>query len=292
MRSGVYIMSVLAALAPSAASATDWYTGAPQAQQSASPTSFISFFDPNPPPMYGIAPVSAPATTPVVVRKGEPYVAPAPKSSFGVAIDTAITADTLGSTFVTAIGTIAPFSGFDESGLRLRISGVAGRYSYTGGGAVGYVQGTQTDASVMVGYEMVTPRASVAFYAGLDFNNNQTDKYDPNNASVGQATGAKVALDFNYRPTNYTMFSGVASYSTAHSAYYVRLKGGYAIWPTVYIGPEALFMGDNFFSQWRLGGHITGATFGMLQLGASAGVLVDKVRGTGAYGILDARVGF
>ena len=60
----------------------------------------------------------------------------------------------------------------------------------------------------------------------------------------------------------------------------------------VYVGPEAIFMGDDFFQQWRVGGHVTGATFGMLSLGASAGILVDKVRGTGMYGIVDARVGF
>lgn len=293
MRSGVYIMSVLAALAPSAAYATDWYTGAQEAQQSPAPTSFISFFDPNPPPVYGVAPVAAPVAAPVSapVRKGA-YVAPAPKSSFGVAIDAAVTVDTKGSRFATLIGTIAPFSDFDQSGLRLRLAGVAGQYNYTGGTAVGYVQGTQTDAFFMIGYEWVSRRASVAVFGGIDYNNNSIDKYDPNNASVGQATGMKVAIDFNYRPTEKSMFSGVVSYSTAHNAYYARLKAGWAIVPTVYIGPELLFLGDNFFTQWRVGGHLTGAQLGFMQLGASAGFLNDKVRGTGLYGILDARMGF
>ena len=92
--------------------------------------------------------------------------------------------------------------------------------------------------------------------------------------------------------TDYTMFAGVASFSTMHSAYYSRLKAGYAIAPQIYVGPEAIFMGDDFFRQWRIGLHMTGAKFSMLQLGASAGVLVDKVRGSGLYGILDARLGF
>ena len=64
MRSGRIVLAVLAALAPSAARATDWYTGAQDAQRP-SPTSFISFFDPNPPPIYGISPVATPAVTPV-----------------------------------------------------------------------------------------------------------------------------------------------------------------------------------------------------------------------------------
>ncbi|MDE2362204.1 MAG: cellulose biosynthesis protein BcsS [Hyphomicrobiales bacterium] len=278
MRSGRLLLSVVASAFCSPAFATDWYTGAPGSQAPAPPqSSYISFFDQNPEPTWT---KSAP-----VIRVAEP----APK--FGVAIDAAVTADTKDSKFFTAIGTIAPFSDFNQSGMRLRIGGVIGTYAYNNT-TLGRINGKQEDGSVMIGYEWVTPNASFAIYGGGDFNNNTLDKYDPNNTSVGQASGVKVAVDFNYRPTPYTMLSGVGSYSTAHNAYYARLKAGYAIAPSTYIGPEAIFMGDDFFRQWRLGGHVTGAAFGPLQLGASAGVLVDKVRGTGLYGIIDARVGF
>ena len=277
MRSGLLAVSVLVASAPSAASATDWYTGAP-GYQPAQPTSYISYVDPAPPPTYGVAPAAA-AT--------ESYA----PSKFGVAVDAAVTADTKNSKFATIIGTIAPFSDFDHSGMRLRIGGVVGQYAYTNS-ALGRINGTQEDGSFMIGYEWVGRKGSFAVYGGADYNNNKIDKFDSNNTAVGQASGAKIAIDFNYRPTNFTMFSGVASFSSAHNSYYSRLKAGYAIAPQVFIGPEAIFMGDDFFQQWRIGGHVTGATFGALQVGASTGVLVDKVRGTGLYGILDARVGF
>ena len=60
----------------------------------------------------------------------------------------------------------------------------------------------------------------------------------------------------------------------------------------MFIGPELTVLGDKFFSQWRVGGHISGFTIGRLQLGVSGGYLSDKVRGSGVYGSADARVTF
>lgn len=282
MRSGPVILTALAILSPGAARAAEWYTGAPLSQGVA-PTSYIAAFPPQTDPVY--------TTYKPVVSKSADYVAPASKETFGAAIDFAATADTKGSRFLTAIATIAPFSGLDESGIRLRLGGVVGQYSYTNS-TLGTVKGTQSDVSFMVGYEWVTQRASFGVYGGANYDNNAIDKFDSANTSVGKGTGMKIAVDFNYRPTDYTMFSGVGSFSSFHSAYYTRLKAGYAIAPQLYAGPEAIFMGDDFFKQWRVGLHMTGAKFSMLQVGASAGVLVDKVRGTGIYGILDARLGF
>ena len=283
MRSGPVILTALAVVTPGVASAADWYTGAP-GSQGAAPTAYIAAFPPQTDPVYSsYAPVS----------KSSEYVGSPVSSSekFGAAIDLALTADSKGSRFFTAIATIAPFSGLEESGMRLRLGGVIGQYSYTNNN-LGTIKGTQSDVSFMIGYEWVTQRASFGVYGGANYDNNAIDKYDSANTSVGKGTGLKIAVDFNYRPTDYTMFSGVGSFSTFHSAYYTRLKAGYAIAPQLYVGPEAIYMGDDFFKQWRIGLHMTGAKFSMLQVGASAGILVDKVRGTGLYGILDARLGF
>lgn len=105
MRSGPVILTALAALAPGAASAAEWYTGAPLSQGVA-PTAYIASFPPQTDPVYtSYAPVS----------KSADYVTPAAKETFGAAIDFAVTADSKGSRFATAIATIAPFSGLDES---------------------------------------------------------------------------------------------------------------------------------------------------------------------------------
>ena len=282
MRCGPVILTALAALAPSgAARAAEWYTGAP-GSQSVAPTAYIAAFPPQTDPVY---------TSYAPVTKSEYAPAPLADEKFGAAIDFAVTADSKGSKFLTAIATIAPFSGLDQSGIRMRLGGVIGQYSYTNS-TLGTIKGTQSDVSFMIGYDWVTRRASFGVYGGANYDNNTIDKLDTANNSVGKGTGLKIAVDFNYRPTDYTMFSGVGSFSTLHSAYYTRLKAGYAIAPQLYVGPEAIYMGDDFFKQWRVGLHMTGAKFSMLQVGASAGVLVDKVRGTGIYGILDARLGF
>lgn len=217
----------------------------------------------------------------------------APPAAFGVAIDSAVTVDTKDSRYATLIGTIAPFTNFDQSGARLRLGGVLGQYAYISGTAgLGRVKGTQEDGSFLVGYEWVSRRLTLAAYVGGNISNNRLDKYDPLNTAAGTAYGAKVAVDFNYRPADWLMLSGVASYSTAHDSYYVRLKGGYAFLADLFVGPEAIFLGDSFFRQWRVGGHVTGARIGPLQFGASAGMLDDKVRGRGVYGIFDARLAF
>ena len=284
MRSGRVLLTILAAVSPGAAGAAEWYTGAPLAQGVA-PTAYIAAFPPQTEPVYT-------SYKPVVSKSADYVGAPvASRETFGAAIDFAVTADSKGSGFITAIATIAPFTGLDQSGMRLRLGGVVGQYSYTNT-VQGTIKGTQSDVSFMIGYEWVTARASFGVYGGANYDNNAIDKYDPANKSVGKGTGAKIAVDFNYRPTDFTMFSGVGSFSSLHSAYYTRMKAGYAIAPQLYVGPEAVFMGDDFFKQWRIGLHMPGAKFAALQVGASAGVLVDKVRGTGLYGILDARLGF
>jgi len=183
MRSGPVILTALAALAPGAAGAAEWYTGAPGSQPVA-PTAYIAAFPPQTDPVY---------TTYAPVSKSAEYVGgPVSREKFGAAIDFAVTADTKGSKFATAIATIAPFSGLDESGLRMRLGGVIGQYSYTST-KLGTVKGTQSDVSFMIGYEWVTARASFGVYGGANYDNNSTDKYDPNNTSVGKGTGMKIA---------------------------------------------------------------------------------------------------
>jgi hypothetical protein len=213
-----------------------------------------------------------------------------PKRS--VAIDTALTADTHGSIFGTLIGTIAPFDGLDQDGFRLRLTGVLGRYSYVGSNGIGRVEGTQSDGSFMVGYEWVINAATVAIYVGADVSDNRLSINDPNNASKGVHAGGKIAMDFYVNPTVNTMASGTVSYATANNAYYSRFKLGVAVAPQLFVGPEVLVLGDNFYSQWRAGIHLTGLRMGPMQFGISGGYLDDKVRGHGGYGILDARLTF
>ena len=209
------------------------------------------------------------------------------------ALDLALTGATQNAFSGTAIGTIAPFSPLDESGARLRVIGLLGSYSYISTAAgVGRVRGGQQDGSFLVGYEWVTKTTSIDVYVGADIDNNTLSKVDPNNSVTGVSAGAKIAADFYSNPTSYSMASGNVSYSTSGGAYYSRFKAGLAISEGVFAGPETLFLGDNHYTQYRVGLHLTGLRFGALQFGVSGGLVVDKAQGNGAYGIIDARVVF
>ena len=210
-----------------------------------------------------------------------------------VAIDTALTATNQGSLYGTVIGTIAPFTPMDQSGMRLRLVGVLGDYSYIPSNAsLGRITGTQEDGSFLVGYEWVQKVATLDIYAGAEASNTTLSIPDPANKTAGMSVGFKLGADFYINPTSYTMVSGNLSYSTANGGYYSRFKAGMSVAEGVFVGPEVLFIGDKQDTQTRVGLHATGFRLGMLQFGVSGGYVSDKSRGNGGYGILDARVLF
>src|SRR5512137_659522 len=66
------------------------------------------------------------------------------ETTYGAAIDASLTGTTRGSLHGSLIGTIAPFSKLDESGMRLRLGGLLGSYSYMSvAPGVGSVRGTE-----------------------------------------------------------------------------------------------------------------------------------------------------
>ncbi len=214
-------------------------------------------------------------------------------SNFGAAIDASLTGTTKKSEHGGLIGTIAPFSKLEESGARLRLGGILGDYTYVSASpGVGTVVGHETAGSVLGGYEWTTPGTSVAVYLGGELQNRTLSKPDPSNKITGTRVGFKASVDFNVNPTSYTMASGNITYSSNNNAYYTRFKAGLAITERIFVGPEMLFLGDNFYKQWRAGVHLTGARLGPMQFGVSGGYLNDRDQGSGAYGILDARVSF
>lgn len=258
----------LTAAIGSTACAAEWYTGAPIAE----------------------APL--------------PAAAPAPTISIGGSVDGTSRNSIAGA----LIGKIAPFGTLAESGPRLRASGVIGKYAYDTGDLVTYVpvgasfipsasgygrvQGTLADGSFMAGYEIVTSKGVVSAYVGVDVMNHGLSPFDPGNPVRGTNVGAKIGVETFALPTDSTMLSLSAFYSTIFNSYYARLKAGVELVDYVYVGPEALALGDDYFSQGRVGAHVTGLRLGDLQVGVSSGYLRDRVRGNGVYGILDTQIAF
>jgi hypothetical protein len=198
-----------------------------------------------------------------------------------------------GSLSGALVGTVAPFGGLETTGFRMRMIGVLGGYKYNASAVgVGTVTGNQVGGSLLGGYEWVVNKTKIGVYGGVDFINNRLDKFDPNNDTGGGAVGFRAGLDFYSNPTSSTMAAGTLTFTTANMGYYVRMRGGIAAYEQMFVGPEMLVIGDSFFTQWRVGAHLSGIQLGPVQFGVSAGYANDSSRGNGAYGIFDTRLTF
>jgi hypothetical protein len=214
-----------------------------------------------------------------------------------IAVDTVIDGTSRQSIAGAMIGTIAPFTPLNQTGLRARISGLGAGYVYhatptAADPLINNVNGTMADGAVQGGYEVVTDQMTIAGYAGVEVMNTIISPNDPNNTVKGTRAGLKISGNLYMTPNDFTMVSAVASYSTTFNSYYGRLKLGLAVWDHVYVGPEVLGLGDNFFGQWRAGAHLSGLRIGTAQFGVSGGYMHDRVRGSGAYGIVESRLLF
>ena len=212
-----------------------------------------------------------------------------PDSSWLVTLDTSANVTSNQSAFASTTITVAPRA--DESGFRLRAEGVIGEYKYRASNDVN-VRGYQQEGSLLAGYELVWKDAALAGYVGLHVRNNGLSYADPNNSVVGTEYGAKVAASFYATPTDNTFVSAYGSYSTTFNAYYTRVRAGVMVADGVYVGPEALLLGDNFFQQWRVGVHLTGLSLGPVNVSTAVGYVQDRVQKGGYYSTVEARMNF
>lgn len=216
----------------------------------------------------------------------------APTEDWIVTADTSVDFTTQASYFGGVQVTGALTSTLDQSGVRARVEGVGGRYQYFSTDLNQTVHGTQATGAALLGYQWVSPTVSFMAFLGGDARDNHLSIADPANPVNGMSFGAKAVLEAYATPTARTMVAATASFSTNKTAYFARLRGGYLIGQGLYIGPEVLALGDAFFNQERIGAHLTGLQAGPIQFAFAAGFLYDRVRGSGGYGTLDARVGF
>ncbi len=219
--------------------------------------------------------------------------APSSKASedWIVSLDASTTVTTNNSVFANVGGTAAINDSLKESGVRAKVEAMAGTYQYrTDAGA--RVTGEQVEGAALLGYEWIWREAKLAGYVGLAVRNTSLSISDPANPVVGTSYGLKTAVDFYARPTEKTMVSAYGSFTSNDKAYFTRFRAGYRIGDGVYIGPEAAFLGNDFYNQWRVGAHLTGLQLGPIQASLSAGYQFDREQKGGAYGSVDLRAQF
>lgn len=210
-----------------------------------------------------------------------------------VAVDASTTYTSNKSQFAIVGSTIAVDGRtLAQTGTRLRLEGLAGTYAYADPATGQQIHGQQFQGGLLVGYEKIYKNASIAGYVGVDIRDNSLSTADINNSTVGTTAGVKAVAEAYLQPTDLTMFSAYASYSTAHDAYYARVRAGYRVFDNGYMGPELTFLGDEYFGQSRIGAHLSGLQLAAFQLGISGGYGRDRFNKGGYYATLDARTGF
>lgn len=210
------------------------------------------------------------------------------KAEEWIVTDASVTGTSHGSIFGSAGVTVGLNGDLQQSGPRAKVEGTVGTFAYTNNAAQN-VRGVQVEGGALVGYEWVWRDARLAGLVGLSVRNTNLSIFDPGSPAAGTTVGAKVAVDFYARPTDRTMVSVHGSFTSNDLAYYTRFKAGYRIAENLYVGPEAFVMGNDFYSQWRVGAHLTGLRMGPIQAGISAGYVYDRDQKSGAYGTLDVR---
>jgi outer membrane immunogenic protein len=180
--------------------------------------------------------------------------------------------------------------GLDNSGVRFRAATVDGAYSFLQNGNFGQrLYGNSEEVTGMVGYEFVQGSASLLLMTGANYVTGSSQSGPEETTSTanpipGNAAGWKSLIEFYANPTDRTMVEAEGQYSTAFREYYTQYEVGYAPFaPEIYIGPQAILLGDQNFDQYRVGAFVTGFKIGNVELGVSGGYLHDRQQGSGYY---------
>jgi outer membrane immunogenic protein len=183
--------------------------------------------------------------------------------------------------------------GLDNSGFRVRLGTIDGAYSFLQNTTFGpRIFGNSEEGSGMIGYEFVQGATTLLLMTGVEYvtssspnpQNDTTNTANPANPVPGTAFGSKSLLELYSNPTDKTMVQAELTYSTAFRQYYEQFQIGYAaLGPEIYIGPEAIFLGDENFDQYRIGAFVSGIKIGKVELGFSGGYLKDRAQGSGWF---------
>jgi hypothetical protein len=211
-------------------------------------------------------------------------------------------ADSLGNRNVYVDGTFAPFSGIYESGVRFRLAGNASWYKFvTSEEPRTLGSGRYLEGAFLAGYGVWVPGFNITWLVGPAF------AESVNEGVVTDRWGAKAVLEMYAKPTNLTMASTSASYSTVTNNLQVQAKFGLKIFGDVYFGPEAKFTWQKIFpfqvnfsstsiatttpvspqeqiATTRVGAHVSALTIGPILFSISGGWADDRQLGSGYYG--------
>lgn len=151
--------------------------------------------------------------------------------------------------------TVAPYGHVFADGLRLRVAGGYGRYTYTGtrrGELVSFNAETAY-AEALVGYlKRFGPLTAKAF-VGVAAIEHDVAPFDPDNTMQGQRLGPKLATEFWLNMGDSAWSSLDLSWTSAYSTMAARLRSGYRVYGDVSLGLEGGVNANDLGEDARVG---------------------------------------
>lgn len=151
--------------------------------------------------------------------------------------------------------TVAPYGHVFADGLRLRIAGGYGRYSYSGDrrGEMRSFDAQTGYGEALVGYlKRFGPLTAKAFL-GVAAIEHDVSPYDPENPMQGQRLGPKLAAEFWLNMRSSAWSSLDLSWTTAYNTAAARLRSGYRLYRDVSLGLEGGINANDLGEDARIG---------------------------------------
>jgi hypothetical protein len=178
-------------------------------------------------------------------------------------------------------------NGMHQSGVRISVFGLGGKYEYHGGAGEEF-RGRFASVDALIGWSHVFGNGAVTLAIGANYQNHRVRPFDANNSVQGGELGFKVQADVWMNPTPQTLVYALGSYSTAFNTYYAVGRLGYDFTGRqIFFGPEVGGLGNDRTDQLRVGAHLTGIPFVGGRATVSGGWLHERGEGDGACGGID-----
>jgi hypothetical protein len=151
--------------------------------------------------------------------------------------------------------TVAPHSNVFEDGIRLRVAGGYGGYSYVGerrGQLVAFTAETAY-AEAFVGYLKRLGPVTAKAFVGIAAIEHDVSPIDPDNPVQGQEVGPKLVTELWINMGASAWSSIDLSWTTAHQTSAARLRSGYRVWGDASLGIEAAINANDMGEDARAG---------------------------------------
>lgn len=144
-------------------------------------------------------------------------------------------------------------------------------------------------ASMLGGYQTMIGPLYLAAYAGPELQHEQV-AYDGRFSRLSQPRfGLRGQFELWYNPTPDTLVTTTLVASSAATSFWGRASTGIKLFANAYVGPEVTVYVTPTYREARIGGHLTGAAIGIVNLRLSAGMMTgDNRRSLSPYAGLSA----